>query len=502
MIPSDGSVHSKEKNNSDESSFDFHRKRIGLILALIIFIIILVLPFQGLSPSAHKLAAVMGCIMCLWITEALPLAVTGLLGPALTILIGVAPASKAFSPFADPIMFLFIGALVLARALSLHGLDRRFAYHVLTYRWVGDSPSRILFTYGGICCFISMWISNTATTAMMFPIGVAIIKTLQSTGEKRLNPSYACAMMLICAFAASIGGLATPIGTPTNLIGLGFIERQLDRNIPFFEWTTFSLPMVLILFSLLFLYLNLLCPAGVKQLSGVRNLLIAQRDRLGPFTIGERNTLIVFCSTVILWIMPGLFTVFIGSDHPLTALFSQHVPESVAALIGTCLLFILPINWRKQEFTLSIKSALEIDWGILALYGGGISLGQMVFDTKLAEAVGTGISSLIPCTGYGTIAIFSALATLTSEFTSNVASANMVVPIVIMITGPTGIQAAIATTMTASLGFMLPISTPPNAIVYSSGYIPITQMMKYGILLDIIGIIVIFFGTILFVPIQ
>ncbi|HZY10571.1 MAG TPA: DASS family sodium-coupled anion symporter [Bacteroidota bacterium] len=488
--------------STGETRFDYHRKRIGLILAPTIFFAILISPFPGLNTEAHKLAAVMGCIMCLWITEALPLAVTGLLGPALTILIGVAPASKAFSPFADPIMFLFIGALVLARALSLHGLDRRFAYHVLTHRWVGNSPSRILFTYGGICCFISMWISNTATTAMMFPIGVAIIRTLQSTGENRLNPSYASAMMLICAFAASIGGLATPIGTPTNLIGLGFINRQFGRQIPFFEWMEFSVPIVIVLFLLLFLYLKLLCPAGVKQFSGIYTYLVAQRDRLGELTSGGRNTLIAFCITVILWITPGFLALGLGTDHPLTSTFSKLIPESVAAIIGTCILFILPINWKRQEFTLPLKSALEIDWGILAMYGGGISLGQMVFDTKLAEAVGTGISSLIPSTGYGTIAIFSALATLTSEFTSNVASANMVVPIVIMVTGSTGIQAAIATTMTASLGFMLPISTPPNAIVYSSGLVPITHMMKYGIFLDIIGIIVIITGAIFLFPSQ
>jgi sodium-dependent dicarboxylate transporter 2/3/5 len=483
-----------------EARFEIWRQRAGFFLAPIIFAALFFWPMPDLSPAAHKLAAVMGLVMCLWITEAIPLAVTGLLGPTLVILLGIAPASKAFAPFADPIMFLFVGAFVLARAINLHGLDRRFAYFVLSHRWVGESPSRILFAYGAVTCVISMWISNTATVAMMFPIGLAMITTMQRLNPEAVSGKYASAMMLICAFAGSVGGLATPVGTPTNLIGLGFIEKQLGRQVPFFEWMRFGVPIVILLYLILFSYLNFLCPAGIKKLSGVREALVGERRKIGKLSKGERNTLIAWSLTVVLWMMPGILALIYGENDPSTKDFSKYVPESVAALIGAFLLFLLPINLKQRQFTISLKAALEIDWAVLALYGGGIALGQMVFETRLAEALGKGAAQWIPSASYGLIAVAAMMATLTSELTSNIASVNMVTPLVIAMAGQNGLPVALAATMAATLGFMLPISTPTNAIVYSSGLIPLPRMMKYGILLDVLGFIVIVLGTLLLVP--
>lgn len=485
-----------------EAAFENIRQRAGLVFAPALFLLVYFYPLPGLSTEAHTLAAIMALVATLWITEAVPLALTGILGPTLAVILGVAPAQKVFAPFADPIMFLFLGAFILARAISVHGLDKRFAYRVLTLGWVGDSPGRILFTYGAVCCFISMWISNTATVAMMFPIGLAIIHTLRSPGRDAIHESYATAMVLICAFGASIGGLATPVGTPTNLIGLGFIERQLGRHIGFLEWMSFGIPVVVTLFLSLFFYLNYSCSAGVKRLDGMRDLLSAEHARLGHMSKGERNTAIAFCITILLWIAPGLLTLSLPDQHPLPKLYTKHIPESVAALTGACLLFLLPINWKKREFTLDLKSALDIDWGVMGLYGGGIALGQLVFDTKLAEAVGTSLTGILPASGALLILSLAAIAMLTSEFTSNVASANMVVPVVILIAGSAGLPAAIAATMASSLGFMLPISTPTNAIVYSSGLVPLSRMIRYGFLLDIIGIIIIFLASIILAPSQ
>jgi len=483
-----------------EARFEIWRGRAGFILAPFIFFALLLWPMPNLSPAAHKLAAVMGLVMCLWITEALPLAVTGLLGPTLVILLGIAPAAKALAPFADPIMFLFIGAFVLARAINLHGLDRRFAYLVLSHRWVGESPSRILFAYGAVTCVISMWISNTATVAMMFPIGLAIINTMRRLHPEAVSAKYASAMMLICAFAGSVGGLATPVGTPTNLIGLGFIEKQLGRQINFFEWMRFGVPITIVLYFILFSYLNFLCPAGVKKLSGVRESLVAERTQLGKLSIGGRNTLIAWSVTIALWMAPGILAIIYGENDLITKSFSKYLPESVAALLGTFLLFLLPVNFKNREFTITLKSALEIDWAVLALYGGGIALGQMVFETKLAEALGQSVANWIPAADWGMVAIAAMIATLTSELTSNVASVNMVTPLVIAMAGANALQPALAATMAATLGFMLPISTPTNAIVYSSGLIPLPRMMKFGILLDIIGFVVILLGTLLLIP--
>lgn len=490
----------KETISRIEERFELFRKRSGLIIAPLVSLFIYFLPVTILTEQAHALAALVAFIVILWLTEALPLYITGLLVPVMLILLGITSAQKAFAPFADPIMFLFIGAFVLARAIQLHGLDKRFAYAVLTQKFVGGNPSRILFAYGAVCCVISMWISNTATTAMMFPIGIAIIKMLERIEGEKLTKEYATGMMLMCAFASSIGGLATPVGTPTNLIGLGFIERQLGRHIPFFEWMMIAIPIILVMYACLYLYLNYFCSINKDHIEGMKELLAIEKTKLGSLSIAERNTLLAFSVTVFLWIFPGILALTIGDRHPLSIAYAKQVPESVAALIGAVTLFFLPTNKEKNsERVMNISRAVQIDWGVLALYGGGITLGQMVFETKLAETLGSQLSGIIPTEGIGLIAISSALATLTSELTSNVSSANMIVPLVIVLAQQSGFQAAVAATMASSLGFMLPISTPTNAIVYSSGYVSLGKMIRYGLMLDIIGFIVIVIGVMMLV---
>lgn len=492
----------KETISHIEERFEVFRRRSGLVIAPIVFFAVYLSPHSILSDQAHALAALVAFVVILWLTEALPLYITGLLVPVLLILLGITSAQKAFAPFADPIMFLFIGAFVLAKAIQLHGLDKRFAYSVLSMKLVNGNPSRIMFAYGAVCCIISMWISNTATTAMMFPVGLAIISMLYSKEGNRLREEYAAGMMLMCAFSASVGGLATPVGTPTNLIGIGFIERQLGRHIAFFEWVSFALPVVIVLYLFLFLYLNYFCGVRKKQIEGLHELLLREKSKLGAITLAERNTLIAFGFTVLLWIMPGVFALTIGESHPLTISYAAHVPESVSALIGAVLLFFLPANRKgdgKVNPVLSITQAVQIDWGVLALYGGGITLGQMVFETKLAESIGSQLVDMIPTGGIGLIAITSALATVTSELTSNVSSANMIVPLVIVLAKQSGFRAAVAATMASSLGFMLPISTPTNAIVYSSGYVPLGKMIRYGLMLDVVGFIIIVMGISLLV---
>jgi sodium-dependent dicarboxylate transporter 2/3/5 len=485
----------KETISRMEERFELLRRRSGLVIAPIVFFLIYYYPTELLTPQAHSLAALVGLIVVLWLTEALPLYITGLLVPVLLIVLGIAAPSKAFSPFADPIMFLFIGAFVQARAIQYHGLDRRFAYVVLTTKIVGGSPARIMFAYGAVCLTLSMWISNTATTAMMFPIGLAIISMLYSKEGDRSREKYATSIMLMCAFGSSIGGLATPVGTPTNLIGIGFIERQLGYHIPFFTWMTFALPIVIVMFLFLFLYLNWIGGIPKDSIAGLEALLRKERDKLGALSRGERNTLFAFAITVVLWVLPGFFALLLGDSHPVTVGYNKRVPESVAALAGAVLLFFLPVNKDKREYTMSLPRAVEIDWGVLALYGGGITLGQMVFETKLAEMLGSQLTGIIPSDGIGLIAIASALATVTSELTSNVSSANMIVPLVIVLAQQSGIQTAIAATMASSLGFMLPISTPTNAIVYSSGYVPLTKMMRHGFVFDVAGFIIIVIGS-------
>jgi sodium-dependent dicarboxylate transporter 2/3/5 len=478
------------------------RRRIGAVLAPAVFLLVLALPLPDLSPAAHRLAAILAAVVVLWVTEALPLPVTALLGAAVCVLLNVAPAKEVFAPFADPLMFLFIGAFILSRAIFLHRLDRRLAYAVLSLPWVGARPSRILLAFGAVTALISGWISNTATTAMMFGIGLSILAALKSPQAKgSIDPRYATALMLMTSFAASIGGLATPVGTPPNVIGLAFIRSQLGVEIPFFSWMLIGVPVVLVLFVFLYLYLNTVAPAGVRELPAGRELVREERARLGPWTTGQRSVAVAFAATVALWVLPGVVAIVAGEETAAYQSLLRRLPEGVAALLGAMLLFVLPgqdgpaITWRE---------AVQIDWGVVLLYGGGFALGVLSFQTGLAEAMGRGLTSVLPIEGsFGMLLASVVVAVILSETTSNTAAANMVVPVVISIAGAAGLdplEPALGATFAASLGFMLPVSTPCNAIVYGSGYIPLGRMIRHGFALDLAGIVVIVTLVRLLVP--
>ena len=483
-----------------EIAFERVRRRIGVVLAPAMFIGLLLLPMPGLSPEAHRLAAILATVVVLWVTEVLPMPVTALLGAAMAVVLRVAPARDVFAPFADPLMFLFIGAFILARAIFLHGLDKRFAYSVLSLPWVGARPGRILFAYGAVTCFMSAWISNTATTAMMFGIGMSILafffgEARTATGQQAspINPRFATGLMLMTAFAASIGGLATPIGTPPNIIGLGFIREMLGIEISFFRWMMIGVPVTVVLFLVLYAYLNFLSPAGVREIPGSRELIQRSRAALGSWTTAQKSTAAAFAITVLLWVVPGFIALALGDSSPVYQSVSRRVPEGVAALLGALLLFIFPGD--NGERALTWKEAVKIDWGVVLLYGGGFALGVLSFQTGLAESMGRGLAGLLPWQGSFALLVASvSIAVILSEATSNTAAANMIVPVVISIAAAAGIdplEPALGATLAASLGFMLPVSTPPNAIVYGSGYVPLTRMIRYGLLLDVAGVIVI-----------
>ena len=491
--------------SAGERRFEKLRGRAGAILAPAVFLLILALPLTGLKPEAHRLAAVMAAVIVLWITEALPMPATAMLGAAACVLLGIAPAKEAFAPFADPLMFLFIGSFVLARGIFLHGLDRRLAFGVLSIGWVGARPSRILLAFGAVTAFISAWISNTATTAMMFAIGMSILGflfELEKEGGPRIGPRYATGLMLMTSFAASVGGLATPIGTPPNVIGLGFIRQLVGVRLPFFKWCAIGVPVVLTLFVWLYLYMNRLCPAGVREIGGAAEMLRREKERLGPWTRGQRSALAAFLVTAALWVVPGLTALVLGEDSSLYLEMSRRLPEGVAAVIGAALLFVLPGNGNERA--ISWAQAARIDWGVILLYGGGFALGVLSFQTGLAEAVGRGLTGLLPVgSGLGLLFASTAAAMLVSETTSNTASANIIVPVVIAIAKASGsdpLEPALGATFGASLGFMLPVSTPCNAIVYGSGYVPLSRMIRYGAILDGVGVLVVTAMVRLLVP--
>jgi sodium-dependent dicarboxylate transporter 2/3/5 len=426
-------------------------------------------------------------------------------------MLGVADAKTVFAPYADPIIYLFLGSFMLAEAMAVHGLDKRFAYGIMSLKLVGNSSGRILLAFGAICAFLSMWISNTAATAMMFPIALGIVYALaEIVGRgkgRRLDPlklRFGTGLMLMAAYAASAGGIGTPVGTPPNLIGIAMIEKFCGVKIGFFQWMTFALPLLALLFALLFVLMYALHRPEVARIEGGAQFVLDERAKLGPWTRGQKNALACFAITVCLWLVPGVLSLVYGDAAPVSKAYARMMPEGVAALVGAVLLFVLPVDWKRREFTISWRQAVNIDWGTLLLFGGGLTLGAMMFDTKLAEVIGTHLLKLSGATSTWGITLGAIyIAMIVSETSSNTASANMVIPVMIALAQAAGVDPiapAIGATLGASWGFMLPVSTPPNAIVYGSGMVPITSMIRAGIVFDVLGGFVLWAGLYLLLP--
>jgi sodium-dependent dicarboxylate transporter 2/3/5 len=471
------------------------RRRFGLWAGPAFALAFLLLPV-GLAYNAHVVGAVLVLMVVFWVTEALPLAVTALLGPTLVVLLGAAPATSTFAPFADPVVFLFIGSFIVAEAMKIHGLDRRLAYSALASRWVGASGVRLIVTYAVVACVISMWLSNVATTVMLFPLGVAVLAELgRERGSDAVFRRYAAAMMLAASYGASIGGLGTPVGTPPNLIGMGLLRSNADIHISFTGWMLVGLPTALVLMAFLCVWLLVPRGKGIRLGPEAVRMVSAERDRLGPMTRGERNVVFAFSLTATLWIVPGLIEIAVGSSHPLPAWFRTHLPEAIVALLGGLLLFVLPTPERRERFTITWPEAVRIDWGIVILYGGGLAMGRLADTSGLSAALGEGVVRAFPDAGtVGLTMAFALVALVMSEMASNTASANIVVPMAIAVSQAAGVallEPVLGATLGASLGFMLPVSTPPNAVVYSSGHIPLGAMVRHGVVLDVVGYFVV-----------
>lgn len=484
-----------------EERFERTRRTLGFVLAPLVTVAFLLLP-TGLDASQHKLAAVLLGVVVLWVCEPVPIPVGGLLGVSAIVLLGVVPADDALEPFGSSTVFVFIGAFILAQAMLRHGIARRFAFRILSLPGVGRTSRRVVVTFGLITAVLSAFISNTATVAMLLPTAVGILSVIAELVRKRLPEGapfdplrlrIGVALMLMLAYGSGVGGLLTPIGSAPNLIGREFIEEATGRNISFLDWFLTALPACAIMFLLLALVLLLLNRPEIKQLEGIEEYVQNERAKLGKMTAAERNTLIAFGVTVLLWIVPGVVALVAGSDSAAYEAVSNHLDEGIVAVLGASLLFILPTRWAKREFTLTWSEAAKIDWGTIVLFGCGIIFGSLLADTKLAETIGNGAASTLGLGSELAILIFAVmLAVVVSETTSNTAAASVVVPILIPVATAAGVDPfvpALAATFAASFGFMLPVSTPQNAVVYGSGAVPITKMIRSGFTFDIAGIV-------------
>jgi sodium-dependent dicarboxylate transporter 2/3/5 len=476
--------------------------RIGLVLGPVVMLGWLLWPRpEILSPEAHRFAGVFLLTVIWWITEPIPIAATGLLSVVLAGLVGVLPADwepsrisrTLFAPFASPSVFFLIGSLFIGCAMTRHGLDRRIALRILSTRWAGRSPSTILLGVGLATMLVSMWVSNVAATAMIFPVTIGIIDVLalNAGGEEFRRSKYASALLLMTGFASTVGGIATPIGTSTNVIARGFFQQEeyFGRSVDFARWTVVGLPLAMVIMLGLFGWLRVGAKLPDYDMTRMRAYLRSECEKLGSWKRGEINTLVTFLIVVGLWVAPSVLGALGLCDE--RDWLERHLPEEIVSILAPILLFLLPIDYPARKFTLEPADFNRIDWGTMLLFGAGLSLGKLMEETGLAQAIGQSAFAAMGTTDVWTVTAAVTLgAVLFSDFSSNTATAATLIPIVHALCKGAEIDPLppmIGVTFGASFGSALPVSTPPNAIVYGSGLIPVRRMLVAGLGLDLIA---------------
>jgi len=482
------------------------KRKIGLVLGVVLFAVLLAAPEPaGMTPQTARAAAAALLMATWWITEAIPIPATALLPVALYPVLGIMDAKTTARAYGDHNVFLFMGGFFIAMAMQKWGLHRRIALHIISV--VGQGPRTIVLGFMCATAFLSMWISNTATTMMMLPIAMAVLAHV--AGEKS-PPALAPALMLGVAYSASIGGLGTLIGTPPNVIFAGAVERLFPDlgGIGFLEWMTVAVPLVLVFIPVTWVYLTRVAfrvPGGGGRAG--REAVRAELAQMGRMSRGERYVLVVFVLTALAWafrrdIDLGVFTIPGWSD----LLGISHMVTDATVAVGAALvLFVLPVDLERGEFALDWEWASRIPWGVLILFGGGFALAASFRETGLDQWVGGGLEAAAELPPFLLIFLTCLVMTFLTEMTSNTATASMAMPILAaaaVAAGAHPLLLMIPATLSASCAFMLPVATPPNAIVFGSGAVTIPQMARAGLGLNLIGAVLITILTyVLVVPV-
>lgn len=451
--------------------FERAKRRVGLVGGPALALLFYVLPLGAVSPA---LVALMVLCVTWWLTEALPAAAVALIAAVGAVLMGIATPQVAFGAFGTPLLFLFVGSFFIAEAMRVHGLGQRIAELVARF-----AKGRLSFLIAiAIASFVlSMAMSNSASTALMLPIAMSMVGP-----DKR--DRFGTALVLVVAWGASVGGLGTPVGTPPN--GFGMTElKQRGLDLGFVEWMAIGVPMGVIMLLGLVALLAIMYGVRRGQPLPAREVATAR-----PFSRGERAVVIAFVIAIVGWLSPTLVAL-VAPGH--AAWLDKHLTEEVVALIAGCSLFVLPggAPGKPRRPALTWGEATKIEWGVILLFGGGVLLGTLGKSTGLAEQWGR---ELVDATGASTTWTITALVTATaiilSEATSNTATASMMAPLagaLATAAGAAPIPAVLGATMGASFGFMMPISTAPNALAYATGRVSVVQMVKAGIIFDVIG---------------
>jgi len=489
-----------------EARLERRLKTIGLLAGPVLALFLYAWNPGGHPPEARRLLAVLGLAIAYWITEAIPLPATALLSSALAIAAGVAPARAVLAPYADPVIFLFVGSFLLAEAFHKYGLDLRVASVILNTRGLGGTSGGLLTGFGAASAALSTCLSNTATAALMTPVALGTLEAREGKdgeGRSRLGSG----ILLMIAYGASIGGMSTIIGTPPNLLVVGFLDRLVDVRVTFTDWLLFAVPisLVLLVISLGWTRLFLgrrLGESGAPPAEGPTPP--GDPDDARAWRNGGRWTVCAFALAGALWTLPAVAGAALGRDHPAADALARHLPEAGVALLAATLLFVAPVDWRRRRFAIAWAEGQRVNWGIILLFGGGLSLGTLGERTGLARWAGEGIVSAgLASSPESFLFVVVVAAILVSEFASNTASATLLVPVVIAAAQASGIdpvRPALGAGLAATCGFVFPVSTPPNAIVFGTGRVPLTRMIRVGAFLDLASAFVIWGGLLLLTP--
>jgi len=460
------------------------RQRSGLFTGLALFGLLVAWPPPANLPLAGMHVAAVAVLMAVWwITEAIPIPATALLPLLLFPLLGAGSMRDAAAPYANPLIFLFLGGFMMALAMQRWGLHRRIALHII--RNMGTRPSSLIAGFMISAAFLSMWVSNTATAMMMLPIGLSVIELAGDDAAARPGGnSFAVALLLAIAYSCSIGGLGTLIGTPPNAFMAAFMSQTYGVEIGFAQWMMLGVPIVVVALPLAFLVLTRIAfPVHRSQLRGGRELIARELAAMGPMSRAEKMVAAVFVLTAGSWIF-----------RPVIGRWIAGLSDPGIAIGAAILLFLLPLDLRRGVFLLNWDWARRVPWDVLLLFGGGLSLASAIQGSGLANWTAHGLETLSAWPTPLLVIAAASLIVVLTEFTSNTATAAAFLPILASVAVAIGkgpLLLVIPAALASSCAFLLPVATPPNAIVYGSGKLTIPQMLRAGILLEIalIGVI-------------
>jgi len=438
-------------------------------------------PPDGLSLQAWHVAGVGILMATWWITEAIPIPATSLIPLAIFPILGLADIRDTAAPYANPLVYLFLGGFLIAEAVQQSGLHKRLALFILSR--MGNTPRSVVAGFMATTAFLSMWVSNTATTLMMLPIGISVVELAAVTASLREESvrRFGTLLLLSIAYAASVGGVGTLIGTPPNALMAGFLEDTYGIAVGFAEWMVIGVPLVIVGLPIVyFLLAHVIYKPDFDSIPGGKTLFRGQYVELGRVSKREARVSIVFFGVALVW----MFAPRLGTVGP-------GLSDAGLALGGAVLVFVIPSTSLRGDKLLSWTHASNVPWGVLILFGGGLSLASVIDSSGLAVWIGENLSQLASLPVPLLILIVTATVIFLTELTSNTATAAAFLPVVgsvaVALTGEP-LVFVIPATIAASCAFMLPVATPPNAVVYGSGYIRLSEMARAGIFLNLIFI--------------